>query len=136
MLKIRKLKLRGFQGDYTGAWFVRAYLLARVRGSGVSALPVRGLGARTLSNMAPDRNRWMWRLTHQRAGTRQTVSQVLQEVGCRGPFELFSMWVCLCNTVDPDAVVGREHELADACRSFEATHGWKPHPSLLVKGCL
>ena len=125
-------QLPGCKGTYTEMWLSRAYLIACMRGSGVDGLRMTGVGIRCVSQMAPDQNQWLWRLTNTQRGTRMSLPQLVSAIGFHGPLELLSCWLCLCGRIASDKVQGREAELQRACNFFEAEHGWRPHPQELA----
>ena len=127
-------QLPGCKGTYAEMWLARAYLMAGMRSSGIDGLSMSNVGIRCASQMAPDQNKWLWRLTNTARGARMTLPQLMSAIGFTKPLELLSCWLCLCGSISAGKVQGREKELQRACAAFEAQHGWRPHPQELVDG--
>jgi hypothetical protein len=108
-------------------------MLCRVRALGLQRLPLQGVGVKLLRLAGPDQSGWVSRMARVSGGkSRMTTGQMFHIVNYRGPPELFSMWACLCGTVDPKKVLGQERRLRSLCDAFHNTHGWRPHPVVLT----
>ena len=125
--------MKGCKGDYCVAWLARTFLLCRVRAAGIQHLPLHGVGVKSLAKAGPDQCSWVARMTRTSGGLgRLTVAELFRKVCYTGSPELFSMWACLCGSIDYKTVSGREEHLRKLCASFHAKHGWYPHPAVLT----
>jgi len=129
-------KLPACKGQYVELWLARCILIAQMRAVGLQGLSSHDVGVRIASRMAPDQKRWMWRLTRMDRELRMPLKDALKAVAYSGPLELFSCWTCLCGGIPLKQVLGRVSELQSSCRGFEAAHGWRPHPAVLVQSCV
>ena len=121
------------EGSYFGPWLARSFLIAAARHHGVRQMQLGNISAAQFSSVCPDQKGWVERLC-LRAGP----AKALQDLGYRGPPELFSMYAYIFN--DPllasvSSKVLQEHSalLKRSLAVYKQQYGLFPHPVVLLK---
>ena len=121
------------EGSYFGPWLARSFLIAAARRHGVRQMQLGNISAAQFSSVCPDQKGWVERLC-LRAGP----AKALQDLGYRGPPELFSMYAYIFN--DPllasvSSKVLQEHSalLKRSLAVYKQQYGLFPHPVVLLK---